>query len=172
MPDDVRLKEFREAQQILNYAAYDLLCFDDGYLDADMHRLVGAIDDLVATYRPQELYVPFPSSHQDHIAVYEAGIRAGRLSMSPGHWFTPSLYVYDVAAYDVNLYPSDLKWNVFESLTEDQIDKKVAAMEAYSSQAIIGPHPANGVKQLAQACGNARRTAWAEPFALVRKIRP
>ncbi len=58
--------------------------------------------------------------------------------MSDGHWFTPSLFVYDVAAYDVVLYPTDLRWNVFESLEEDQIDKKVDALSAYASQAITG----------------------------------
>jgi LmbE family N-acetylglucosaminyl deacetylase len=109
--------------------------------------------------------------HQDHIAVYEAGVRAGRLSMSEGHWFTPSLFVYDVAAYDVVLYPTDLRWNVFEALEEDQIDRKVDALSAYSSQAVTGPHPVNSIKQQAGVVGNARQVSWAEPFALVRGVR-
>lgn len=169
-PDDVRMKEFKVASELLGYSSAEFLDFEDGYLDRDMHRLVGAIDRLVADYKPDVMYVPFPSMHQDHIAVYEAGVRAGRLSMTPGHHFTPTLLVYDVAAYDVNLYPSDLKWNVFESLTEEQVDRKVAALEAYGSQAIVGPHPANGIKSLAQTTGNARAVAYAEPFALVRTV--
>jgi LmbE family N-acetylglucosaminyl deacetylase len=170
-PDEVRLKEFQVARDILRYSGAYFLGLPDGNIGDDMHTLVGLLDEVIARFRPQELYLPFPSMHQDHIAVYEAGIRAGRLSMSDGHWFTPSLFVYDVAAYDVVLYPTDLRWNVFESLEEDQIDKKVDALSAYASQAITGPHPINSVKQQAGVVGNARQVSWAEPYALVRGVR-
>lgn len=170
-PDEVRRKEFEVAKEILGYRTSCFLGLRDGSIGEDMHSLVGLLDDVVAQFEPQELYLPFPSMHQDHIATYEAGIRAGRLSMSEGHWFTPSLFVYDVAAYDVVLYPTDLRWNVFEPLSEDDIDKKVDALSAYSSQAITGPHPINSVKQQAGVIGNARQVAWAEPYALVRKVR-
>lgn len=170
-PDDVRLGEFQRAHAILDYAFYTFLDFKDGYLSEDPHALVGALDTIVSRYQPQILYVPYPSTHQDHIAVYEAGVRAGRLSMTPGHWYPASLYVYDVAAYDLTLYPQRLDFNVFESLTEEQVNRKVRALEAYASQAVTGPHPANAIKPLAQACGNARRVDWAEPFAMIREVR-
>jgi LmbE family N-acetylglucosaminyl deacetylase len=170
-PDEVRLKEFQVARDILRYRETYFLGLPDGNLGGDMHRLVGLLDELIAEVRPKELYLPYPSMHQDHIAVYEAGVRAGRLSMSEGHWFTPSLFVYDVAAYDVVLYPTDLRWNVFEALEEDQIDRKVDALSAYSSQAVTGPHPVNSIKQQAGVVGNARQVSWAEPFALVRGVR-
>ena len=170
-PDEVRRKEFEVAQEILGYATSAFLGLPDGNIGADMHHLVGLLDEVVARYQPQELYLPFPSMHQDHVAVYEAGMRAGRLSMSEGHWFTPSLYIYDVAAYDVVLYPTDLTWNVFESLSEEHIDRKVDALSAYSSQAVTGPHPINSIKQQAAVVGNARQVAWAEPYALKRKVR-
>jgi LmbE family N-acetylglucosaminyl deacetylase len=170
-PSDVRLKEFKLARDILGYSDYRILNFQDGYLDQDPHALVGALDLLVAEFRPTSMYVPFPSTHQDHIAVYEAGVRAGRLSMTPGHWYVPSVFAYDVSAYDLELYPTKLQWNVFESLTEDQVDRKIEALEAYSSESITGPHPVNGLKALAQACGNARKLEWAEPYALIREVR-
>jgi LmbE family N-acetylglucosaminyl deacetylase len=170
-PNEVRRKEFEVAREILGYDEALFLGLEDGNIGADMHALVGLLDEVVADLRPQEMYLPFPSMHQDHIAVYEAGVRAGRLSMSEGHWFTPSLFVYDVAAYDVVLYPTDLRWNVFESLDEEHIDRKVDALSAYSSQAVTGPHPINSVKQQAGVIGNARQVSWAEPYALVRKVR-
>lgn len=170
-PDDVRFKEFRLARDILGYTGYEILGFQDGYLEQDPQALVRELDRIVARVRPEMMYIPFPSTHQDHIAVYEAGVRAGRLSMTPGHHYVPSLYVYDVAAYDLELYPTKLGWNVFEALTEEQIDRKIAAMEAYSSEAVMGPHPSNGMKALAQACGNTRRVDWAEPFSLIREVR-
>lgn len=170
-PDEVRRKEFEVAKDILGYHSAVFLGLCDGNIGEDMHRLVGILDQVVSDFQPDELYLPFPSMHQDHIAAYEAGIRAGRLSMTEGHWFTPSLYVYDVAAYDITLYPTDLKWDVFESLREDAIDKKVDALSAYSSQAVTGPHPINSVKQQAAVIGNARQIDWAEPYALVRGVR-
>lgn len=170
-PDDVRAKEFKEAKHFLGYKEHEFLGFTDGFLERDMHGLVGVLDKIVARWQPEELYLPFPSMHQDHIAVYEAGVRAGRLSMSEGHHFTPSIYVYDVAAYDVNLYPTDLKWNVFESLDEAHIDRKVEALQAYASQAVTGPHPVNLIKQQAEATGASRQVAYAEPYAVVREVR-
>ena len=171
-PDEVRRKEFEVAKSILGYQCALFLGLTDGNIGEDMHGLVGLLDQVVSDLQPDELYLPFPSIHQDHIAAYEAGIRAGRLSMTEGHWFTPSLYVYDVAAYDVALYPTNLEWNVFESLCEDSIDKKVDALGAYASQAVTGPHPVNSVKQLAAVIGHARQVDWAEPYSLVRGVRP
>jgi LmbE family N-acetylglucosaminyl deacetylase len=170
-PDDVRFREFKAAQAALGYVESFIIGMPDGAVGDNMHALVGALDEVVAKYQPQEMYLPFPSTHQDHIATYEAGVRAGRLSMTPGHHFTPSMYVYDVAAYDVNLYPSHLNWNVFESITEEHIDAKVRALQCYSSQAVTGPHPVNSMKQQAGVLGASRQVEWAEQYALIRKVR-
>lgn len=170
-PDRVRLKEFDRAQEILGYRHAHFVGTADGALDQDMRGLVTKLDDVMSDWQPRELYLPFPSLHQDHIAAYEAGMRAARLSMTEGHHFTPSVYVYDVAVYDAVLYPTDLKWSVFESLSEEQIDRKVEALEAYDSQVVTGPHPSNSVKQMAHALGAARQVAWAEQYALVRQVR-
>gem|GEM_PF-847445 len=169
--DDVRVKEFGVAREILGYDTYE--CFDlpDRYLGIDMARLVGMLDGLFRRWQPAEIYLPFPSMHQDHTAVYEAGIRSARLSMHVDHWFPPMLLVYDVSAYDVNLYPSDLRFNVFESLSEDQIRKKAQALQAYGSQLPAGPHPANEVISIAQALGASRRLQYAEQYAMVRQVR-
>lgn len=171
MPDEIRVKEFRRAQEVLGYRTAHYLGLPDGNLGSDMHSLVGMLDEVLADWQPIELYLPYPSLHQDHIAAYESGMRAARLSMTEGHWFTPSVYVYDVAVYDAVLYPNDLKWNMFEALTEEQIDRKVEALEAYSSQAVTGPHPVNSIKQMAHTIGAARQISWAEQYALVRGVR-
>jgi LmbE family N-acetylglucosaminyl deacetylase len=170
-PDKVREKEFHRAQEVLGYQHTAWLQRPDGSLDRDMHALVGALDRVLSEWRPMELYLPFPSLHQDHISAYEAGMRAARLSMTEGHHFTPSVFVYDVAVYDTALYPTELKWNMFESLTEEQIDAKVEALEAYASQAVTGPHPVNSIKQMAHSIGAARQVTYAEQYALVRGVR-
>lgn len=170
-PDDTRFAEFKCAQKTLGYAESFIIGMPDGDVGTDMHALVGALDEVVAKFQPQEMYLPFPSTHQDHIATYEAGVRAGRLSMTVGHHFTPSLYVYDVAAYDINLYPSNLTWNIFESLDENHINQKVAALRCYASQAVTGPHPVNVMKQQSGVLGASRQVDFAEQYALIRKVR-
>ncbi len=81
------------------------------------------------------------------------------------------MLVYDIAAYDVNLYPSDLRWNVFEDLTEEQVTaKKALACTAYQSEIPTDIHPINR-SQLAAAAGLVRLMAYAEQYALVRQVR-
>ena len=170
-PDDIRFKEFEAAQQVLGYERAYLLGLPDGHVGMDMQQLVGLLDEVLNLCRPQELYLPFPSLHQDHVAAYEAGMRSARVSMNGSHWFPPNVFVYDVSAYDLSLYPTDLRWNYFEVLSEWEVDRKVEALSAYASQAVQGPHPANGVKECAHALGAARQVAWAEQYALVRAVR-
>jgi hypothetical protein len=57
-------------------------------------------------------------------------------------------------------------------LDETEIDLKVQAIAAYSSQDVAGVHPINGIKQEASAIGAPRRLRWAEHYALVRRVRP
>ena len=166
-----RAAEHARAMDILGISDTRNLGFEDGVTDQHMTDLVRAIDAVLGEVRPDELYLPFPSLHQDHIAVYEAGMRSARVSMSADHHFPPSVFVYDIAAYDVNLYPTDLRWNVFESLTEEQVTKKALACTAYQSEIPSEIHPINSVKQLAAAAGLVRLMAYAEQYALVRQVR-
>ena len=101
----VREAEHAEAMRILGIGGQVNLGFQDGEVTQHMSALVGAIDQVMAASRPEELYLPYPSLHQDHIAVYEAGMRSCRVSMSLDHWYPPSVFVYDIAVYDVNLVP-------------------------------------------------------------------
>ena len=166
-----REAEHARAMEILGVTALRNLGYEDGEVTPRMSSLVGAIDEVMAETRPDELYLPYPSLHQDHIAVYEAGMRSCRVSMSLDHWYPPSVYVYDIAVYDVNLYPTDLRWNVFEALTEEQVDKKTRACQAYQSEIPTEVHPINSVRQIAGAVGQVRLVAYAEQYALVRQIR-
>jgi LmbE family N-acetylglucosaminyl deacetylase len=168
---EVRSQEHREALAILGVAPSLRLDMKDGETHAHMTELVARLDEVFAEVRPDEVYLPFPSLHQDHIASYEAGLRACRISMSADHWVPPSVLVYDIAVYDVSLYPSDLRWNVFEALTETHADQKTAACAAYASEIPAGSHPMNSIKQLAASVGHVRMVDYAEQYALVRHVR-
>lgn len=167
----VRAEEHRRALEILGSPTSLALGLPDGDVGTQMPRLVSELDRVFSELKPVEVYLPFPSLHQDHIATYEAGMRACRISMSAEHWVPDSVYVYDIAVYDVNLYPSDLRWNVFEELTQKQIDLKQAACGAYASESPGGIHPMTSVTKIAGALGQVRRVEYAEQYALVRQVR-
>ncbi|HOB04858.1 MAG TPA: PIG-L family deacetylase [Propionibacteriaceae bacterium] len=167
----VRQAEHERAMAELGVATSINLGFPDGRTPQLMTDLVQAIDAVLAEHRPDEVYLPYPSLHQDHIATYEAGMRSARVSMSVEHHFPPAVLVYDIAAYDVNLYPTDLRWNVFEPLTEEQVSKKARACASYVSEIPAEIHPINSVRQIAAAVGLVRLLPYAEQYALVRQVR-
>lgn len=169
--DETRRREFLAAMKTVGVEAIIELNLPDGSVGDHMADLVRELDRVCGEIKPTELYLPFPSLHQDHISTYEAGMRTSRLSMSKDHWSTPSVYVYDVAVYDVNLYPSDLRWNVFEPLTERQADLKAAACRCYESETPGDSHPINAIKELAGSVGKVRGLPFAEQYALVRHVR-
>ena len=167
----VRQAEHERALAELGVGPSINLGFPDGRTPQLMTDLVRAIDAVLAEHRPDEVYLPYPSLHQDHIATYEAGMRSARVSMSVEHHFPPAVLVYDIAAYDVNLYPTDLRWNVFEPLTEEQVSKKARACASYVSEIPAEIHPINSVRQIAAAVGLVRLLPYAEQYALVRQVR-
>ena len=80
------------------------------------------------------------------------------------------MLVYDIAVYDINLYPTDLRWNVFEELTEEQADLKARRARRTPRRSRGGTHPMNSVKSIAPrsaTCG----CRLAEQYALVRQVR-
>ncbi|MBK9158451.1 MAG: PIG-L family deacetylase [Propionibacteriaceae bacterium] len=166
-----RSAEHDRAMATLGVTKWRNLGFPDGELPGLVTQTVSALDAVLAEVRPQELYLPFPSLHQDHIATYEAGMRAARISMSSNHWFPPAVYVYDIAAYDVNLYPTDLRWNIFEELSEEQVNAKQAACMCYESEVPSDVHPITSVREMAAAVGRPRLLKYAEQYALVRRVR-
>ena len=168
---ETRRAEHAAAMDILGVSDRRCLELHYGTTQQHMADLVAQLDAVMADVQPEEVYLPFPSLHQDHIGVYEAGMRSARLSMSPDHWVPNSVLVYDIAVYDVNLYPSDLRWNVFEALTEEQADLKAAACAAYASENPGGAHPMNSIKEIAATVGHMRKVPFAEQYALVRQVR-
>ena len=167
----VRRAEQADAMRALGITRFVNLDFTDGTLPQQMTDCIAALDRVLADFRPDELYLPFPSLHQDHIASYEAGMRSARISMSAEHWFPPSVLVYDISVYDVNLYPTDLRWNVFEPLDPWHVEAKQSACVAYRSEITSEVHPITSVREIAAAVGRPRLLEYAEQFALVRYVR-
>jgi LmbE family N-acetylglucosaminyl deacetylase len=172
-PTEIRLREHTAARQALGYDFTHFLELPDGHLHESLVLMVDSLDRLLRGIRPHEMYLPYPDLHQDHIATYEAGMRAARASMKKDHWYVPNVFVYDVAAYSLELRPTGLNYNTFEDISGDPLLAKGKAMDCYESETALAPSPANGaalVKQ-AEALGALHHRFAVEQYAAVRVLR-
>jgi LmbE family N-acetylglucosaminyl deacetylase len=169
---DGRMDEFYAARAILQYDHVYLAEFQTGTLAANMRMLVTWLDAVIGALRPTELYLPTPGAHQDHIAAYEAGIRSARLSYTNADsWYVPNVLLYDIPSYATDLYTIPYQWNRFESLTEEQMQTKMAAIRAYKSQNSGSFDPAVLALENANYLGSARGVKYVERYAVVREVR-
>ena len=173
MPTAARLREHEASRAVLGYETTHLLSLPDGCLQESMVEMVTSLDRLVGIIQPEEMYLPYPDLHQDHIATYEAGMRAARASMKKDHWYVPSVFVYDVAAYTLELRPTGLKFDTFEDISGDPVLVKGKAMDCYASETAPPPSPANGAALMkqAEALGAMHHRHAVEQYAAVRVLR-
>lgn len=168
-PTSRRLRELDGAKQALGYWELAMLNLPDGKLDVHSRELVTLLDQTIAAYRPDELYLPYPDLHQDHVAVYEAGMRAARGSMKENHFYVPNVFVYDSPAYTLELRPTGLQYSVFEEIEGEPLRRKVKAMEAYESE--NGGGASDMLERHAVGLGAQHRMGAVERYAAVRMIR-
>ncbi len=167
---DGRLEEFEVARKELGHPSYLLPEYQTGTLTNYMRSLVGYLDRVVRSTRPQVLLLPAPGTHQDHIAAYEAGMRAARLSYTDGSWFVPEVVLYDVPGYGTDLYATPYRWNRYVRLTDKVMDAKCDAIAAYSSQAQGHHDPVAMARTQAAMIGHSIGAQWGERYAVVREI--
>ena len=72
-PDEVRLKEFEVAKEILGYQTSCFLGLRDGNIGEDMHSLVGLLDEVVAQFQPRGAVPAVPV----HAPGPHRGLRGG-----------------------------------------------------------------------------------------------
>ena len=168
--DDGRMEEFRIARKELGYGRYLPPRWRTGDLADNMRDLVGHLDGIVREMKPHTLLLPAPGTHQDHIAAYEAGMRAARLSYTSSAWFVPEVLLYDVPGYATDLYTTPYRWNRFRVLSLAAMRTKQAAIRAYSSQSMGSHDPAALALSHAQTVGQRIGQQFAEQYAVVRSI--
>jgi LmbE family N-acetylglucosaminyl deacetylase len=167
---DGRMDEYHAARNILGYQHTLIAPFATGALALESRTVTSWLDKAIREVRPDMLYLPTPDAHQDHIAAYECGIRAGRLSYTNSAWYVPNIILYGVSSYSTPLYTTPYPMVKYEALTEAQIDRKVAAINAYASQIDGAFDPAELAKKHARYIGAKVNTEYAEEFAIAREV--
>ena len=170
IPSQIRREEAAKAKEVLGYREMHWLELEEGF---GGKSLVTVFDDLLDKLQPEEVYLPYPDLHQDHIAVYEGGMRAARISMKQDHWYVRALFIYHVAPYTTELAPTGLRFDTFEDISGWPVVAKARAMDAYQSETAPSPSPSNGSALINQAAalGSVHRLEAAEQYAAIRVIR-
>nr|DAV53588.1 MAG TPA: LMBE-RELATED PROTEIN, DEACETYLASE, ROSSMANN FOLD, ZINC-DEPENDENT.8A [Caudoviricetes sp.] len=172
--DEYRVRQFREACRILGSEPLVMsehgYSFDDGYVGNDMVKLVTSIDSLKNEIKPGTIFLPYPSVHQDHCSVYEAGVRSARISLDDSQYFIPNVLAYREPVSQLDIYNTGLTFNVFQKLKAKFVDLKMQAIEAHKTEVLPYPHPSSAKhadeysKTIGSLCGSRR----AEEFAVIR----
>ena len=141
----------------------------DGELDMVPTRFfVTQYDAIFDKFQPDELFINYPSWHQDHKKVYDSAMAALRFRQG----FMPRF----IALYE---YPFILNQNInisgglwYHDITES-LDEKIEIFSLYKSQIKKAPSPLNpeGIRQLAMVRGTECSVKYAELFYLQKMRR-
>lgn len=171
--DTVRMIQMDKAAQVLGANLFypERGQFRDGHIGEDMPALVGMIDHYKNGFKPDILYLPFPSVHQDHVSAYEAGLRSARISLSDSQWYIPTVLVYREPVSQVDIYSTGLQFSLFTDISGEPIKKKMEAISKHETEVLPYPHPSSPeyLDYEARAEGGLYGVEHAEVFAAVRK---
>jgi len=167
-----RVKEFVSAAAAIGAWCHivEEPVFRDGTLDQNFKELVNCLDGLMMEYEPDTLYIPYPSQHQDHRAVYEAGIATSRISLNKDHWHIKNLLVYSEPVSEIEMYDTGLKMSYYVDISGEPLVRKMKAIACHSSQNLPPPNPSNAdfLKAEAITAGGAVNMLAAEKFSVLR----
>ena len=173
-----RKKEIEKVSTFLKYDDYDIAFEGNDYhLKLDMlgqKKLMDVIerDSKVSLEKIRPSIVVFPSFfsyNQDHRVAAYAAFASLRPSDKKLKHFVPNVLSYEEAADLWSLENKNIQ-NVFVSLSQKEIDRKLEALELYSSQARPFPNlrSLQALKTLAVLRGSQTGSEHAEAYTVHR----
>ena len=164
-----RDKEIKEISKLFSFDKVYQAKFPTAELDTiPIKDLINEINKTIKDFTPDEILVPHPGDiHSDHQIVHNAILSCTKWFRYP---FIKRILAYETLS-ETN-FDSDPNRafipNVFIDIT-DFLDKKVAAMEIYSSEIGEFPFPRSevAIKSLARYRGSSSGFLAAESFSLL-----
>ena len=158
-PSDILITEVKEATSILGIKPSNLILFDYDVRTFGYHRQ-DILDDLIklrADIQPELIFMPtITDVHQDHHTIAEEGMRAFKFN--------------SILSYELPWNNFSFSTSSFVHLSENDIQTKVNALQAYQSQAHRPYSDEDFIRSLARTRGVQIGTKYAEAFELVRWI--
>lgn len=167
-PIERRLQEVDLVAREAGYS-YDILYHNkDAEMDTIPAReITTAIDKILSSFKPDEVFVNYPSHHQDHVVIYQCTRAAMRLKEDS----MPSLF----ALYEYPFVNSGDKipGGLFYYDINEFIDEKVRLFYHYKTQIKTLPSPLNedGIKALARMRGLECGRTYAEMFYIQKMVK-
>ena len=157
-----RMREAAAADKMLRIAGRSVAFGPEWHhkLDAlPASELIMAIEERIASVRPDLVLVPARSYNQDHRAVFDAFHAVMR----------PHFYRGMVMAYETTM-ERDFEPNVLIALTEHHVERKLDACRVYATQLGSPEHlfSLDTIELVARHRGRLGYTAAAEAFQLIR----
>lgn len=156
-PSDILVTEVKAASKILGIPKENLFLFDFEVRTFNYRRqeILDQILKLKSLINPDFVFIPSINDvHQDHYTIAQEGLRAFKFC---------------------NIFSYELPWNnfsfnttCFSILSEQHINKKIEAINAYKSQSHRPYAKSNFIKSLATVRGVQINTEYAECFELLR----
>ncbi|MDO4681802.1 MAG: PIG-L deacetylase family protein [Lautropia sp.] len=158
-PRDILRKENRRATAKLGIADEDsiVLDFKVRTFPENRQRLLDTMIQLNRRYQPDMVFLPSATdTHQDHKTVADEGFRAFKRAT--------------MLAYEVPWNNTAFTARCFVTLSEEELDRKVDALQCYDSQAGRSYVSADYVRALAKVRGTQIAQPLAELFDVPRLI--
>ena len=160
----------RKAKEVLSYHELFFLNLSDEQLDKSQIDLIVPLEELVLKQKPDLVYLPHRGDlNQDHRATFEAA----RVACRPFASHRPiALRAFEVPSSSDQV-PATSEWpflpNYYVSL-DGFLDSKIKAMECYSKETRVFPHPRSpdGLRIYAKKRGMEVGIEAAEAFVVMR----
>lgn len=169
-PHDQRILA-QHANNILGASDIKWLGFKDECVDNMMRDLIKQIEVVYNEVKPDVVYICNSNDiNTDHQIIHKASLVVCR---SIQNHSPKQVLVYEVPSSTTQSLPKTFQPNYYVSLTEDDINAKCKAMQAYKCELREAPNPRNsrGIKVYAQFRGMECSTMYAECFNLLYERR-
>jgi len=157
LPADVLLGESRESAAVLGVPAADLTThrFEVRRFPESRQDILEALIGLREKLQPELVLLPASGDiHQDHQTIANEGLRAFKHT--------------SILGYELPWNLRDFRPGVFVILEKEDVDRKVAAVQCYRSQASRPYCDSDFIYGLARVRGVQAQTRHAEAFECVR----
>ncbi len=158
-PEDILISEVKSATKILGIGRNFLKLYNYEVRKMNYHRQE-ILDDLIqlrTEIKPDVVFMPSRNDiHQDHLTIAEEGLRAFKFS---------TIFCYEIPWNNLTFHTT-----AFFKLENRHLEKKLAALAEYKSQAHRPYVSADYIRSLARTRGIQSGTDLAEVFELIRWI--
>ena len=168
-----QLEDSKKAKTILGYNKINFLHISSIDMCNNLHHLIHSVQDHLKDIVPDVLFTTHCSdNHQDHKNLYRAVSVATRPN---GFVYIPRILAGEVISscdQSYGIERSRFAPNCYEALNKDNIDKKINALNEYSTEIRKYPHSRSPESIVAKAItrGNECRKEYAEAFMVLRDI--